>query len=245
MKGKPVMKIVRTTLSLLAALSLAPVALAQTESKPADSKPADTAPAAEPHAKPDDAKKAEQPAVEKLIYVKMSTSMGDIVIELNSEKAPISTQNFLRYVESGYYSGTVFHRVIDGFMVQGGGFTKDMSQKSTNEPIKNEWKNGLKNARGTIAMARTNIADSATSQFFINVVDNKMLDEARDGAAYAVFGKVVEGMDVVDKIKGVKTTTKGPHANVPVEPVEITGVTRLSAADAEKFAPKNTKPAGS
>lgn len=159
------------------------------------------------------------------VIVEMQTSMGQIVMELDAEKAPLSTANFLTYVEKGFYDGTIFHRVMPGFMIQGGGFTADMQQKQTDPPIKNEWKNGLKNVRGSVAMARTQIADSATSQFFINVVDNSMLDVARDGAAYAVFGTVVEGMDVVDKIKDVPTTTSGGHQAVPVTPVVIEKVT--------------------
>ena len=155
------------------------------------------------------------------VTVKLATTMGEIVLELDPDKAPISTANFVSYVDKGFYDGTVFHRVIPGFMIQGGGFTPDMVQKPTDPPIKNEWKNGLKNVRGSISMARTQVADSATSQFFINVVDNAALDMARDGAAYAVFGKVVQGMDVVDKIKDVATTNAGPHANVPVTPVVI------------------------
>lgn len=161
------------------------------------------------------------PTKEKLVYVKLKTSMGEITLELNGEKAPISVENFLKYTDSGFYDGTIFHRVMDGFMVQGGGFTPDMKQKPTNAPIKNEWKNGLKNKTGTVAMARTQIADSATSQFFINVADNDFLDSARDGAAYAVFGKVVAGMDVVNRIKGVPTTNMGGHQNVPATPVVI------------------------
>ncbi len=137
-------------------------------------------------------------------YVKLATTMGDIYIELDRFHAPISTQNFLDYVESEHYNGTIFHRVISGFMIQGGGFEKDMKQKTTRAGIKNEWRNGLTNKRGTIAMARLgNQPDSATSQFFINVVDNDALNMPRDGAAYAVFGKVIKGMDVVDRIKAV------------------------------------------
>ena len=154
--------------------------------------------------------------------VKLTTSMGNIVIELNKDKAPISTDNFVKYVESGHYNGTVFHRVIDGFMVQGGGMTKDMRQKPTNPPIKNESTNGLKNSNYTVAMARTNVRDSATSQFFINVKDNDFLDFRSDASpGYAVFGKVVEGQDVVDKIRKVPTGNSMGHENVPVTPVVI------------------------
>jgi len=154
--------------------------------------------------------------------VKLTTSMGPIVIELNKEKAPVSTENFIKYVESGHYNGTIFHRVINGFMVQGGGFTKEMQQKPTGAPIKNESTNGLKNDVYTVAMARTNVRDSATSQFFINVKDNAFLNYAGEGnPGYAVFGKVVEGTDTVDKIKVVQTGNKGMMQDVPATPVII------------------------
>ena len=154
--------------------------------------------------------------------VKLTTSMGPIVIQLDKDKAPISTENFVKYVEAGHYNGTIFHRVIEGFMVQGGGFTKDMRQKPVNAPIKNESTNGLKNENYTVAMARTNVRDSATSQFFINVKDNDFLNFASDAnPGYAVFGKVVEGKEVVDKIKKVATANAGGHQNVPVEAVVI------------------------
>ncbi len=159
--------------------------------------------------------------------VTMTTSKGDIVIELDEDKAPISTANFLSYVDNGDYDGTIFHRVIDGFMIQGGAFEPDMKQRKGREPIKNEWKNGLSNTRGTIAMARLgNQPDSASNQFFINVADNDFLDQPRDGAGYAVFGRVVEGMDVIDAIKGVKTTDRAGHSDVPDEPVVIQSVKR-------------------
>ena len=157
--------------------------------------------------------------------VTLSTSMGDIKLELYPDKAPITVKNFLDYTKAGYYDGTIFHRVIPGFMIQGGGFTPDMQDKREGQkpPIKNESSNGLKNETGTVAMARTSVPDSATSQFFINVKDNSFLDKekAQDGVGYAVFGKVVEGMDVVRKIEQVKTATKGPHQNVPVDAVLI------------------------
>lgn len=154
--------------------------------------------------------------------VLMKTSMGDIKIELYEDKAPITVKNFLDYANEGFYNGTVFHRVIDGFMIQGGGFTADMNQKAVKAPIKNEAANGLKNGRGTVAMARTSVVDSATGQFFINVVDSPFLDyQSPQNYGYAVFGKVISGMDVVDKIKDVKTGTKGMHRDVPVETVEI------------------------
>lgn len=145
--------------------------------------------------------------------VKIETNMGDILLELDAEKAPLTTQNFLDYVKNGFYDGTIFHRVISNFMIQGGGFTEQFQKKATNAPIRNEANNGLKNDRGTIAMARTSDPHSATSQFFINVVDNGFLDyrsQTARGWGYAVFGKVVEGMDVVDKIRKVQTGSKGP-----------------------------------
>ena len=156
--------------------------------------------------------------------VKLTTSMGAITVELNKEKAPISTENFVKYVDSGHYNGTIFHRVIDGFMVQGGGFTKDMQQKPVQAPIKNEAANGLKNDMYTLAMARTGVRDSATAQFFINVKANDFLnyrDESPQGWGYAVFGKVVEGQDIVDKIRKVATGNAGMHQNVPLEAVVI------------------------
>ncbi len=146
--------------------------------------------------------------------------MGKIVLELYPKKAPITVENFLKYVNSGFYNGTIFHRVIPGFMIQGGGFTPEMEQKPTRAPIKNEADNGLKNDRGTIAMARTSNPNSATSQFFINVANNAPLNYPSHGG-YAVFGKVVEGMDVADKIVNVPTTSVGPHQDVPKKPVVI------------------------
>ena len=154
--------------------------------------------------------------------VRLSTSMGDIVLELAADKAPQSVNNFLQYVRDKHYDGTVFHRVIDGFMIQGGGFTADMNQKPTRDPTPQEARNGLKNDRGTIAMARTGNPNSATSQFFINLVNNSMLNApSPDGYGYAVFGRVVSGMDVVDKIRSVSTGNKGPHQNVPTSPITI------------------------
>jgi peptidyl-prolyl cis-trans isomerase A (cyclophilin A) len=155
--------------------------------------------------------------------VKLTTSLGDIVVQLDADKAPKTVANFVQYVKSGHYAGTIFHRVIDGFMIQGGGFTPDMSEKPTRPPIPLEARNGLRNVRGTLAMARTGVPDSATAQFFINLADNAFLDaaNARDGNGYAVFGHVVDGMDVVDKIRAVPTTTKASHQNVPAQPVLI------------------------
>lgn len=158
----------------------------------------------------------------------INTNMGTITLELNEEKAPETVRNFVKYAEDGHYDGTIFHRVIDGFMIQGGGFTKAMNQKPTREPIRNEAMNGLKNERGTIAMARTMVVDSATSQFFINLVDNAFLDFSSptpQGFGYAVFGKVVDGMSVVDSIAKVKTGFSGPHQNVPEEPILIKKIT--------------------
>ncbi|MFE1571827.1 peptidylprolyl isomerase [Comamonas odontotermitis] len=158
--------------------------------------------------------------------VKIATSMGDIVVELNAEKAPKTVANFVQYVNDKFYDGTVFHRVINGFMIQGGGFTPEMQQKPTRAPIPLEASNGLKNDTYTIAMARTGNPDSATSQFFINVKNNDMLNApSPDGHGYAVFGKVISGTDVVDKIKAVETGNAGPHQNVPKAPVVIKSAT--------------------
>ncbi|HQN64093.1 MAG TPA: peptidylprolyl isomerase [Methylophilus sp.] len=156
--------------------------------------------------------------------VKLTTNFGDITIELNAEKAPITVKNFLDYVEKGFYNGVIFHRVINGFMIQGGGFDARMQQKATDAPIKNEANNGLSNDKYTIAMARTSIPDSATAQFFINVADNDFLNHTSptpNGWGYCVFGKVTSGMEVVDKIKAVKTTSRAGHQDVPAEPVVI------------------------
>jgi peptidyl-prolyl cis-trans isomerase B (cyclophilin B) len=156
--------------------------------------------------------------------VKLQTSMGDITLELDAKKAPVSVENFVNYVKSGHFDGTIFHRVMDNFMIQGGGFTDKMVQKPTKSPIKNEADNGLKNMKYTIAMARTSDPHSATAQFFINVADNDFLNfssPTNSGWGYAVFGKVTAGTDVVDKIKKVKTGNSGFHQNVPVEPVTI------------------------
>ena len=156
--------------------------------------------------------------------VKLQTSMGDITLELDAKKAPVTVENFVAYVKAGHFDGTIFHRVMDNFMIQGGGFTDKMVQKSTKAPIKNEADNGLKNLKYTIAMARTSDPHSASAQFFINVVDNDFLNfssPTNSGWGYAVFGKVTAGTDVVDKIKKVKTGNNGFHQNVPIEPVTI------------------------
>lgn len=160
--------------------------------------------------------------------VLMKTSMGDLKIVLYQDKAPDSVANFLQYVKDGHYKGTIFHRVIPNFMIQGGGFAKDMKQKTTRSPIKNEADNGLKNEKGTLAMARTSDVNSATAQFFINGVDNSFLDfkdKSPRGYGYAVFGKVIDGMPVVDKIIAVKTNVQAGHENVPAQPIEILDVT--------------------
>lgn len=179
--------------------------------------------------KKESAKKGDSKVSDTKPVVIVETNMGNIEIELNAEKAPISVKNFLRYVDEGFYSGTIFHRVIKDFMIQGGGFTKGMEQKSTHEQIKNEATNGLKNDRGTIAMARTSVVDSATAQFFINTVDNAFLNHSSPdprGYGYAVFGRVTSGMDVVDKIRAVPTTMKSGMSDVPVETVEIKSIKR-------------------
>jgi peptidyl-prolyl cis-trans isomerase B (cyclophilin B) len=162
--------------------------------------------------------------------VLLSTSLGEITLELEGVKAPLSTQNFLEYVNSGHFDDTIFHRVIPGFMIQGGGFTADMAQKPTNAPIANEADNGCKNGRGTVAMARTSDPNSATAQFFINVADNGFLNHTAknlQGWGYAVFGRVVEGFEVVDQIVKVPTGQHGPHSDVPREPVTISKATVL------------------
>ena len=180
-------------------------------------------------------------ADEQLPKVRMSTTLGDIVLELNSTRAPQTVENFLNYVNSGFYDGTIFHRVISNFMIQGGGFTKELdnnrsfTQKKPNEPIKNEANNGLHNVRGSVSMARTSDPHSATAQFFINVVDNQFLDhrsQTTRGWGYTVFGKVVEGMDIVDKIRKVKTARGGQFSkDVPMEAVEIIKISVETAAD--------------
>ena len=182
---------------------------------------------------------APAPKESKNVQIIIDTSMGAITAELDSVKAPATVSNLLAYIDAKFYDATIFHRVIDGFMIQGGGFTRDMVQKKTNAPVKNEADNGLHNERGTLAMARTMIVDSATSQFFINLVDNtRSLDfksKTDAGWGYCVFGKVVDGLDVVDKIAKARTGFSGRHQNVPVEPVVINSIRRKTdAADAAK-----------
>ena len=159
--------------------------------------------------------------------VVFETTLGTIQVELFPEQAPLTVENFLEYVDAGFYDGTIFHRVIPGFMLQGGGFAADMTRKPTRPPIKNEADNGLKNARGALSMARTSEVASATSQFFVNVVDNAFLDHGERDFGYAVFARVVEGMDVVDRIAAVETTTRGSYQDVPAEPVVIESARRL------------------
>jgi cyclophilin family peptidyl-prolyl cis-trans isomerase len=174
---------------------------------------------------------SEEKGKESYPHVYIKTNAGGFTIELYPDKAPVTVANFLNYVEKGYYSGTIFHRVIKGFMIQGGGFTTDMSQKETAPPIKNEASNGLKNEKYTLAMARTNIVDSATSQFFVNVKDNSNLDhrdKTQAGYGYCVFAKVIEGTNVIDKIEMAQTTTKGSYADVPVKPVIIKAMTLMT-----------------
>jgi cyclophilin family peptidyl-prolyl cis-trans isomerase len=156
--------------------------------------------------------------------IRFETTLGNFTVELFEDKAPISAENFLKYVEEGFFDGTVFHRIVPGFVIQGGGFTEDMSQKKNRAPIKNEADNGVKNTRGTLSMARTNDINSATSQFFVNLKDNDFLDNSRGNFGYAVFGKVTEGMDVIDKIAAVKTGRRRGFDDVPVESVIMTSV---------------------
>ncbi len=158
--------------------------------------------------------------------IEFETTLGNFTVELHTDEAPLTTENFRQYVDAGFFDGTIFHRVIPGFMVQGGGFTADMVQKKSRSPIRNEADNGLKNRRGTLAMARTQDVNSATSQFFINLADNAFLDHGARDFGYAVFGTVVEGMDVVDAIAAVKTGTKKGHGDVPLEPVVLRSARR-------------------
>ena len=192
---------------------------------------------------------ASAPAVAPLVYVQITTNKGNMVLELNHEKAPLSVENFLRYADKKFYDNTIFHRVMPGFMVQAGGYGIDKALKPADPAIKNEWRNGLKNTRGTIAMARFGRQpDSASDQFFINVVDNAMLDQPNDGAGYAVFGRVVAGMSVADAISTVPTHSEGMQANWPNDPVIMQKVERITAEqatkamDAEPKQPPATKP---
>jgi cyclophilin family peptidyl-prolyl cis-trans isomerase len=159
--------------------------------------------------------------------IRFETSLGDFTIEFFEKEAPLSVANFKSYIDDGYFDGTIFHRIVPGFVIQGGGFTEDMTQKKTKAPVKNEADNGLKNTRGTLSMARTNDINSATSQFFVNLKDNDFLDHSRGNFGYAVFAKVTEGMDVIDKIAAVATGRKKGFDDVPVEAVTMTSVRPL------------------
>ncbi len=161
--------------------------------------------------------------------IRVETTLGNFTIELYEREAPITVANFLAYVDEGFYDGTIYHRIVPGFVIQGGGFTEDMDQKRTRAPIKNEADNGLKNLRGTLSMARTNAPDSATSQFFVNLKDNDFLDQSRGNAGYAVFGKVSEGLEVIDAIAKVQTGRRRGFDDVPLEAVVMTSVRRVEA----------------
>jgi cyclophilin family peptidyl-prolyl cis-trans isomerase len=196
---------------------------AQSKTEPAP------APAPQAEAKTEAQPQTQRTGGNPMVVIK--TSKGEMQVELYADKAPKTVENFLAYVDAGFFDGTIFHRVIPGFMIQGGGFDASMSQKETRGPIKNEAQNGLKNDRGTLAMARTNVIDSATAQFFVNLVDNDFLNHTAPndrGFGYAVFGKVTKGMEVADEIAKVQTTRKGPHENVPAQPVVIESIKRAS-----------------
>jgi peptidyl-prolyl cis-trans isomerase A (cyclophilin A) len=161
--------------------------------------------------------------------IRFETTLGDFTVEFYEKEAPLSVANFLRYVDDGFFDSTIFHRIVPGFVIQGGGFTEDMTQKKTHPPVKNEADNGLKNARGSLSMARTNDINSATSQFFVNLKDNDFLDHSRGNFGYAVFARVTKGMDVIDKIAAVETGRKRGFDDVPVEPVIMKSVRRIPA----------------
>lgn len=230
------MKLSFVTLSLLASLAVSGCSKADTGTQPGDAK--ETAPAKEEAPKQAEEKPVRETTVstevtptkeKKMTVVVIETSKGNIIAELDDEKAPVSVKNFLEYVDENFYDNTIFHRVIKDFMVQGGGFTEDMNQKRPKAPIKIESDNGLKNDRGTLAMARTQVPNSATSQFFINHKDNAFLNytaPTAQGYGYAVFGRVIDGMDVVDEIAGVVTRNAGMHQNVPAEAVVIKKIYR-------------------
>ena len=160
--------------------------------------------------------------------IRFETTLGDFTVELFEQKAPVTAANFLKYIDDGFFDGTIFHRIVPGFVIQGGGFTEDMTQKSTHPSIKNEADNGLKNERGTLSMARTNDINSATSQFFVNLKGNDFLDHKRGNFGYAVFGRVTEGMEVIDQIAAVRTGKRRGHEDVPLEAVVMTSVRRLA-----------------
>lgn len=184
-------------------------------------------------------------ALDPFPQVKLTTSMGEIIVELNRDKAPLSTNNFLRYVDEGFYNGTVFHRVIADFVVQGGGFDENFKQKTTHDPIANEANNGLKNIRASVAMARTNDPNSATAQFYVNLKANTDLDYTASNAGYAVFGKVISGMDVVDEIAKVKTGSKNGMSDVPLVNVVLQTAERVKASDGSDALDPNSDPNGS
>lgn len=185
---------------------------------------------------PTDADRAQEQQEDSYVFVAMETNKGTMYLALNETKAPISVENFLAYAEEGYYNDTIFHRVMEDFMIQGGGFDTSFDKKPTKDPIKNEWKNGLKNTRGSIAMARLGRQpDSATSQFFINLTDNPFLDQPRDGAGYAVFGQIVKGLDVLDEIGSVSIHREGMHQHVPDDPIILERVAVLSSEQAEEL----------
>jgi peptidyl-prolyl cis-trans isomerase A (cyclophilin A) len=230
------MRIAVAACTLLCSLALAPLALAQ------------STPPAAPPAKPAPAPAPAQPSEQAPVYVVLATSKGDIALELYPDKAPVTVQNFLQYVDSGFYNGTQFHRIVPGFVIQGGGFDAALVQKAPRDPIVNESKNGLKNTRGSISMARTMDPNSATSQFFLNLKDNPPLDQ---GAGYAVFGQIVRGQEVMDTIAAIPTERKPARVllpggsstehlmpEVPVETVVITKATRATADEAKGAAPK-------
>lgn len=233
------------TAGLCASLFVTAAALAQDHTNSEEGRPQDQQPE-QPQTEPAATEeKEEQPAEEKLVYAKMETNMGDIYVELNKEKAPLTVENILRYIKEDFYNGTIFHRVIPNFVIQAGGFTEDMTKKSTYAGVKNEWENGLKNERGTLSMARIGgRPDSGSSQFFISLRDNPSLDRPQnDGAAYAVFGKVIVGMDVVDKIATVPlqvSSLGSGEKSEPVDPVVIKTV-RLITADEAAEAVKKSK----
>ncbi len=222
-------KLIPIAVLALGAAVFAAVAFVQPSSSTASSQPvANTQPAS--------TKAPEAVQEDTMVYISMETTKGTMYLALNETKAPISTANFLAYLDEGYYNDTIFHRVMKDFMIQGGGFTKDLKKKPTKDEIKNEWKNGLKNTRGTIAMARLGRQpDSATSQFFINLADNGFLDQPRDGAGYAVFGHIVKGEDVLDAIGTAPTSPQGMHADVPVETVLIKLVSRVTDEQAAEL----------
>ena len=221
-------------LSALAALTISSLAFAQGAAPTVPATPATPA---------KDATTTQPVPTAAMEYAVIKTTKGDIVIELDRAKAPITVENFVSYIKEGFFDGTVFHRIVPGFVIQGGGFTPQGEQKKTRAPIANEWQNGLKNKRGTLSMARTNNPNSASSQFFVSLKDNDALDQPiSGGAGYAVFGKVIVGMDVVDAIARAPRGNRGPMADWPVEDVVMTKVEMVSKADADKLVDAAAKP---